>query len=111
MRTFPLGHILSVSGDKLVSPDGIGAVYDLLGYMTGDPPMTHQLPRFARECRPHLHRQMPWLTEIDDSEVNGENWRAWLDDKIERYGAEHEVEPLPTGAHTFALIVDSHTCP
>lgn len=61
-KTFPLGTVLSVTTGLLLSPDGIGGVYEILNHMTGDNLYTHQLPRVSRECEPHLLRQFPVLS-------------------------------------------------
>lgn len=40
-------------------------MYDLLGWMTMDTPFTHQLKRFADECKPTLYRLFPELGLAD----------------------------------------------
>lgn len=67
-RRFDLGVLLTVTTGRLltkrIGPDdnGIGQLYDLLGWMTNDSPYSHQLSRFAAECRPWLLR---WFPELD----------------------------------------------
>ncbi len=61
-RAFHIGDILSVTTGIFVSPDGIGGLYDILNYMTGDDLYTHQLPRASQQCRPALLAQHPQLT-------------------------------------------------
>lgn len=60
-KTFPLGTVLTVTTGLLLSPDGIGGVYQILNHMTRDNLYTHQLPRVSRECEPHLLKQFPVL--------------------------------------------------
>lgn len=66
-KQFNLRTILSVTTGRLLTEprgkddNGIGDIYDLLGWMTMDAPSTHQLPRFADECKPHLFRLFPEL--------------------------------------------------
>jgi hypothetical protein len=93
-RKFHLGDVLCITGEKLVSPRHIEGVYDILNFMTGDSLYTHQLPRAMRQCRPILLEQYPWLAEVDDTEVTGENWREWLASQVEKYGEEIEVAQL-----------------
>lgn len=100
-RDFHLGDVLSVTHDRLLSPRLIEGVYDILNFMTDDNLCTHQLPRAARECRPHLLSQHPKLAEADASGVTSENWRAWLDEQIARFGETFSVSPLPEHAHEF----------
>lgn len=101
VRSFHIGDVLSVTGDKLVSPRLIGGVYDILNFMTGDSLFTHQLPRACRECRPALLKQHPQLASVDDSGVTGETWKAWLDEQIARFGETLPVEPLAEHEHEF----------
>lgn len=50
-KMIPLGDVLSVTQDALVSRSHIGGVYEILNFMTGDNLFTHQLPRAAAECQ------------------------------------------------------------
>jgi hypothetical protein len=86
-KTFDLGTVLSVTTGRLLTPadekhtgNGIGHLYELLGWMTEDEPFTHQLPRFAEECKPWLLRWFPGLADADGS--------LWvLDEKMQELGA------------------------
>jgi hypothetical protein len=100
-RAFHIGDILSITGDKLVSPRLVEGVYDILNFMTGDSLYTHQLPRAMRECRPHLLKQHPELASVDESNVTAETWRAWLDEQIKRFGETLPVTPVPADSHEF----------
>jgi hypothetical protein len=86
IRQFHIGDILSITTGHLVSPRHIEGVYDILNFMTRDNLFTHQLPRASRECAPHLLRQHPMLDHVDASGVNADNWRAWLDAQIVKFG-------------------------
>lgn len=100
-KAFSLGQILSVTHDKLLCP--IGKVYDILNHLTQDNLFTHQLPRTCKEVRPHLMAsmisQVPGFEEIDDSEITTENWKEWLQGKIEKYGEMFLIAPLPKDVH------------
>ncbi len=100
-KEFHIGDIISVACEpvRLVCPTGIQGVHDLLNYMTGEDLFTHQLPRVARECRPVLQDEMPWLKEIDTSVVTPENGRSWLGDQVEKFGETHLVYPLHPEDH------------
>ncbi|MEV7267079.1 hypothetical protein AB0N38_26305 [Micromonospora aurantiaca] len=96
-----LGDILTITTDRFVAPDGIGAIYNLLNHMTGDNLFTHQLPRAADECKPELLRQHPDLAGIEPPEFRDEeHFWSWLDEQTGRYGTHREVQPLPPGDHT-----------
>lgn len=85
-RAFPLRTILTVTTGlpltKRRSPNdnGIGDLYEILDWMTGDEAFTHQLPRFADECKPEILKQHPVL---DDPNI-----RVHLEDARESGGAE-----------------------
>ena len=70
-RTFPLRVVLTVTTGRLLTEskaendNGIGDMYDLLGHMTNDKPFTHQLGRFAEECKPWLYRWFPELQSVE----------------------------------------------
>lgn len=93
-REFHLGDILSVTGDKLVSPRLIDGVYDIMGFLTGQTLWTHQLVVMHGECRRELLRQHPDLEAIDDSTVTRENAFQWLDMQIAKYGEKRLVSPI-----------------
>jgi len=99
MKHYHIGDILSVTTGKLVSTRLVDGVYDILAYMTGESPYTHQLGRFMDECRPHLLRQHPALAEVTGDEVTTANWRDWLGEQIEKHGATLPVTPIPRDDH------------
>lgn len=102
MGTHHLGAILTVTTDVFVCPDGIGGIYALLNHMTGDNLMTHQLPRAAEECKPHLLAKFPQLAEVvtpDEFADEAHVWR-WLAEQCERFGTWFEVTPLAAEDHT-----------
>jgi hypothetical protein len=95
-KRFTIRILLTVTTGRLLTegPDdnGISDLYDILGWMTGDAPFTHQLGRFAEECKPWLLRWFPELTpcgvnrsleDLDrwlgaDQIEGGEAIRMWL---------------------------------
>lgn len=101
VKDFPLGHILSITHDRLVARNHMSGVYEILNFMTDDDLMTHALPRAADECKPSLLEQHPDLLEIvvpDDLDEN--NWITWLDGVEAKYGESRPVERLPKEDHT-----------
>lgn len=97
-KAFSLAVVLTVTTGKMLVRD-IGEVYEILNFMTGDELFTHQLPRAARECAPHLVRQHPVLSVVNAEHVNGENWRAFLAEQVARIGQALSVEPIPADDH------------
>ncbi len=65
-KSFHIGDVLSLTTGKLISLRHMKAMYDLLAFMTGEMPTTATIPRFSRECRPHLLTQFP---ELDSPEM------------------------------------------
>ena len=100
-KAFNLGQILSVTHDKLLCP--IDEFYEILNHLTQDNLFTHQLPRARKEVLPHLMASMissvPGFGEIDDSEVTTENWKEWLQEKVEKYGEIFLIAPLSKDVH------------
>jgi len=103
IKELHLGDILSITGNKLLSPRLIEGVYDILNFMTGDSLFKHQLLRAQEVCKPILLKQYPELAKVDDSEVNGENWGEWLDKQINQYGEYLAVISLNEWEHRDPL--------
>ncbi|WPS85580.1 hypothetical protein SMD22_00540 (plasmid) [Brevibacillus halotolerans] len=95
VKKFHISDILTVTTGKMLSEGDI----ELLNYMTGDSLFTHQLPRAVKECAPFLLEQHPQLKEVTGEEVNGNNWKAWLEEQVAKYGEYFDVHPLPKGVH------------
>ena len=101
-RTFHLGDLITVVTGHLVSPNHIGAVYDVCDFVTGEAHMTHQLPRASKAITPWLLEQHPWLADIKVPNFAGADERAvfaWLDEQVARYGEQHEVRAMPLGMY------------
>lgn len=101
-KTFHLGDILSITTGCLVSPRHIDGVYDILNHMTGDNLFTHQLPRAADECKPHLLAQHPDLAnvEVPDEFDGKDHVYEWLAEQVRIFGEYRDVVPLADTDHT-----------
>ncbi|RKR92668.1 hypothetical protein BDK92_7144 [Micromonospora pisi] len=100
-RPFHLGDILSVATGIMCSPNGMDGIYNLCAWMTGDTPMTHQLPRFGSECQPAIYEQHPDLRAIVMPQLTSEaDWRAWLSQMVAQYGEFRDITPMPEVDHT-----------
>lgn len=108
-QAFALAQILSITTGRLLCED-IGAVYDILNYMTGDNLFTHQLPRASDEARPAILAQHPELADLellrDAAGVTPDNWREFLARQQRRFGSELFLEPLSQGEHIYVNPVD-----
>ena len=107
-RQFELGDVLTITTGRLVASRHIEAVYDLLGFMTGDTLWTHQLPRVAEECKPHLVAQHPWLAEVEPPDDLGsrEKCDGWVASVAATHGTHVAVEPLAAEDHTHIGPLD-----
>lgn len=98
-RNFPLGDILSITTEKLLSPRQIEGVYDVLNFMTGADLFTHQLPRARLAVLPEILRQHPELAGIDVSDVTPENWKERLAALVQQHGQFLALTPAPAGVY------------
>lgn len=100
-RTFHLGTILSITtGCLLVPNDGtyeypFAGVKDILRFIEGNAPYTHETISASDRCAAVLLKQMPWLAEITPPMpfASEASVYAWLDTVTAKYGAEHAVKP------------------
>jgi hypothetical protein len=95
-QTFTIGQILSHYTGILLCD--IGGVYEIANFLAQDSLFTHQLPRAGRDAKPWLLESLPWLGGLTLSEVTPENWRERLTFYSEKYGAAHELSPIPHAA-------------
>lgn len=99
LRKFHIGDIISITDGHLVSPRHITGVYDILGWMTGENLMTHQLPRALNTCKEPLYEQHPDIASIvvpDFTEVQNRiaTILEWLQEQVDQYGETRMVAPL-----------------
>ena len=96
-RDFHIGDLLSVSTDRLLSPDRIGGVYSILNHMTGESLMTHQLPMAGEIAKPYLLDQHPWLAAVPENPPIGgmPDLMAWLAVVAAAFGERHSVDAMP----------------
>lgn len=102
-REFHIGDIISVTDGHTVSPRHIGGVYDILGWMTGESLMTHQLPRASDECLPSLAAQHPDIAAIkfpERDDWTAESVAEWLAGEVAVHGETRPVRPLAPEDHT-----------
>lgn len=92
-RAFTIGQILSHYTGILMCP--INDLYEIASFLAQDAIFTHQIPRAIRDGRPWLLESLPWLDGITLSEVTPENCLERLAFYSEKYGASHELSPIP----------------
>jgi hypothetical protein len=123
-KKFTLRTLLTVTTGRLLTEpegpndNGIGRMYQLLGWMTDDQPFTHQLGRFAEECKPWLLRWFPEIApcgvqssldsldkwrDADRTERKTEFIKMWIAEQklmFPELKDEYEVPHIPSGTHT-----------
>ena len=94
-KLFHISDILSITTGRMLSTRHVEGVYDILNFMTGDNLFTHQLPRAANICKPHLLKQFPQLKDVRDGGVNADNIDEFISLMIHDFGEWLEVAPIP----------------
>lgn len=123
IKEFDLCDVISAGTGRLVSKNGIGGVYEVLNYMTGESLFTHQLPRVSREAAPVLRNHHAWFAavEAEAKNITPENWKQWLEKWENAYGSrvtapkmtitEHEridpISELAERVHPDKIVVFS----
>lgn len=110
-RDFHLSDVLSVITGKLLSPDGMDGLYNILRWMTGEDVYTHQIPSVGDICGPVLLDQHPELRAVTvPGKFGGEDDALrWLAGQISVYGETLPVTPLPLGAYERGDLLEEAT--
>lgn len=102
-KEFHIGDVLTITTGIMVSPEGIGGVYQILDWMTGDQLFTHQLPRASRLCEPILKDLYPEIATVEIPNTSAvpeslipEFWIDWLSKQAKRFGEKIRVPKLTT---------------
>lgn len=129
-KSFPLRVVLTVTTGRLLTEpkgphdNGIGALYELLNWITGDNLFTHQLPRAGRAARPWLLKCFPELIPVNASMGNLDEWiqrdntggqegiKMWLAElKLLFPGLRefYDVAPMPEGWTTIDPLIEAES--
>lgn len=98
-KQFHLGDILSITTGRLMSPQGMGGVYEILNWMTGESVFTHQIPRIAKEAAPVILRALPQIANAQCDDVTAENFDQRLSDLVVEFGEMHPVPKMTIAEH------------
>lgn len=106
-KDLPTLFVLSVVTGRNMEAQGIGGVYEVLNWMTGEQLFTHQLPRVAAEARPVLLAAFPELewAVAEAKAMSDDDWKSA--EKIEnvkatwlgRYGETLAVPQMSEDQH------------
>ena len=100
MKKFSILTVLSVTTDRLLCP--IGELYDILGWLTDDSPYTHQLVRFADECKPYILKEHPQLEEVTEyvaKECEAGNAATLCKEMVAKFGNTIALNKISPNAH------------
>jgi hypothetical protein len=100
-KDFPTLDVLSTVTGRLMAESGIGGVYEVLNFMTGESVFTHQIPRIGREATKVMVARQPALAQAveEADQVNPENWREWAATWLDRYGPTITVPRMNVDEH------------
>lgn len=129
-RQFPLRVVLSVTTGRLLTEpkgphnNGIGDLYEILNWITGDNLFTHQLPRAERAAMPWLLKCFPELAPATAALPSLDRWlkldqtggqegiEMWLTELRMMFPAikdSYDVEPMPGGWTHIDPIIEAET--
>lgn len=111
-KDLPTLFVLSVVTGRNMEDRGIGGVYEVLNWMTGESLFTHQLLRVGREAVPVLLAALPQLQAALDEceslftnpEVDREAFEGYRKLWVEKLG---ETLPVPKMNHTQHERIDA----
>ncbi len=100
-KEFATEDVLSAVVGVLVSERGMGSVYEVLNWMSGESLMTHQIVRVMKEARPVMFAAYPVLAEAmaDSHSCNRETWEQWRDAWVDKIGPVISVVKLTEDTH------------
>ena len=119
-KDFPTLAVLSVTSGRLLTQprdasegNGIDQIYEVLGWMTDDQPFTHQLGRFAEECKQWIYQWHPEIIKADEWIENKLIEKCEAEDVINsqtamlaKFGETITLQKIPQGYHDFKNPID-----
>ena len=94
-----VGDVLSVTTGKLLGPNKMDGVYEILRHLCGEDIYTHQIPRVLPQCGPLVLKQHPQLAAVTGDGVTAVTYQQWLGSVIAEFGEQLDIEPLAAGEH------------
>jgi hypothetical protein len=119
-KDFPTLAVLSITSGRLLTQpkdasegNGIDQIYEVLGWMTDDQPFTHQLGRFAEECKQWIYQWHPEIIKADEWIENKLIEKCEAEDVINsqtamlaKFGETITLQKIPQGYHDFKNPID-----
>lgn len=112
-KDFPTLAVLSVTSGRLLTQpsranNGFDQIYEVLAWMTNDLPFTHQLGRFAEECKPWIYQWHPEIIKADKwienkliERCETEDVKACQAEMLAKFGETITLQKIPQGYHNF----------
>jgi len=98
-KKFHVGDVLSVTTGKLLGPNKMDGLYEILRHLCGESIYTHQIPRVLPQCGPLVLKQHPQLAAVTGDGVTAESYQQWLAGVVAEFGELLDIEPLADGDH------------
>jgi hypothetical protein len=95
-KNFPLGVVLTLAhGSNARLFCSLPALYDALGWMLADHPMSTEVDTFIERVRPAVLEQHPELADIKPTRATTDTGiLKWLADLEAQHGAELALTPI-----------------
>lgn len=123
-KQFSLRAVLTVTTGRLLTQregprdNGIGQLYEILNWITGDDLFTHQLPRAGETCKPYLLSLFPELAKATDAlplldqslALHGEDavdhWLTQIKTLSPELRDSWDIAPMPEGWTTIDPMIE-----
>ena len=117
-KDFPTLAVLSVTSGRLLTQpsranNGFDQIYEILEWMTDDQPFTHQLGRFAEECKQWIYQWHPEIIEADKlienkliEKCEAEDVKACQTAMLAKFGETITLQKVPQSYHEIKNATD-----
>jgi len=118
-KDFPTLAVLSITSGRLLTQprranNGFDQIYEVLEWMTDDQPFTHQLGRFAEECK-LVEECKQWIYQWHPEIIEADKWienklieKCEVEDvkdcqaaMLAKFGEAITLQKIPQGYHNF----------
>lgn len=117
-KDFPTLAVPSVTSGRLLTQpsranNGFDQIYEILEWMTDDQPFTHQLGRFAEECKQWIYQWHPEIIEADKlienkliEKCEAEDVKACQTAMLAKFGETITLQKVPQSYHEIKNATD-----
>ena len=102
IQMFPLGDILSLVTNRMVSLGNMESINKLRYFLARDNNLSALQSAILGDLFTiQILKQHPQLEGVNASRVNNENLKEWLNEQIAKFGEELPIEQSPEGLIIF----------